>query len=151
MPTWKDQLGLMLHHHQKRTRQKRAGKEEVQHFLHEKVAPALQAVGEELSGHGRTAELDIEPDCVSITVYNEDEEEFYYAVKARTYRKATFAFPEMTFKDDSKDTYHRAEVYLREGSQDYGIMGFDREHVIANFMHEYDKQLRWQKPTKGRT
>ena len=89
------------------------------------------------------------PDQVSITVYDGDEEEFYYAVRARTFRNATFAFPEMTFKDDEKDAHHRAMVYTREGAQDYGIICYEKEQVIANFMHEYDRQLRWQKPTKS--
>lgn len=145
---WRDRLGRMLRHREEHTEQRRPGKEDVRRFLRETVTPALQSVAEELSRHGRSAEVEAGPDQAAITVYDGDEEEFYYAVKARTFRKATFAFPEMTFEDDEKDAYHRAMVYTREGSRDYGIMGYDREQVIANFMHEYDRQLRWQKPTR---
>jgi choline/glycine/proline betaine transport protein len=145
---WRDQLGRMLGHHREPTGSRRPGKEEVRRFLQETVAPALNSVAQELARHGRDAEVETGPDQVSITVYDGEEEEFYYAVKARTFRQATFAFPEMTFKDDDKDVHHRAMVYTQEGSQDYGIMGYEKEQVIANFMHEYDRQLRWQKPTK---
>lgn len=145
---WKDQLRRMLVHHREQTEPRRQDREDVRRFLQESVTPALRSVAEELPRRGREAELEIEPDQVSITIYHEDEEEFYYAIKARTFRKATFAFPEMTFKDDDRDVYHRAIVYTREGSREYGIMGYEEERVIANFMHEYDRRLRWQEPTR---
>lgn len=145
---WRDQLDRMLGHHREPAGARRPGREEVRNFLHEVVAPALNSVAQELARHGRDAEVEADPDRVSITVYDGDEEEFYYAVKARSFRQATFAFPEMTFKENDKDVHHRAMVSTREGSQNYGIMGYQKEQVIANFMHEYDRQLRWQKPTR---
>lgn len=146
---WRDQLHRMLGHHREPSRRTRPGKEDVRTFLRETVAPALTSVAEELARHGREAEVETGTDQVSVIVYDGDEEEFYYAVKVRTFRQATFAFPEMTFSDDDRDLHHRAMVYTRQGSQDYGIMGYEQEQVIANFMHEYDRQLRWQKPTRG--
>lgn len=129
---------------------RRASREDVRRFLDEVVAPALHSVARELSEHGRDAEVEVEDGQVSITVYDGDgEEEFYYAVRARAFRTPSFAFPEMTFQDEEKDLYHRAMVYTGEGSQRYGIMGYEAERVIANFMHEYDRQMRWQKPNQG--
>lgn len=145
---WRDRLGRMFQHQEERTQRRRPGKEEVRRFLREAVAPALSSVADELARHGRNAEMETEPDQVSLTVFDGDDEEFYYAVRVRSFRQATFAFPEMTFADDDRDVTHRAMVYTREGSQDYGIMGYETEQVIANFMHEYDRQLRWQKPSR---
>lgn len=145
---WRDQLGRMLGHHREPTASRRPSKEEVRRFLRETVEPALSSVAKELARHGREAEIETDLDQVSIVIYDGEEEEFYYAVRVRTFRQATFAFPEMTFKEDDRDVHHRAMVYTREGSQDYGIIGYGKEQVIANFMHEYDRQLRWQKPTK---
>lgn len=146
--SWRDRLERMLRK-QPSEGKKRPNKENVMQFLRDTVAPALESVAEELGRHGRDAEVTIGAETVSITVYEDDEEEFFYAVKARTFRKPMFAFPEMTFKQDDGDTDHRAIVYTQEGAREYGIMGYDKERVIANFMHEYDRQLRWQKPTKG--
>lgn len=148
---WRDRLGRMFQHQEERSRSTRPGKEDVRRFLREVVAPALSSVAEELARHGRDAEIETDPDQVSITVFDGDDEEFYYAVRVRTFRQATFAFPEMTFAEDDRDVHHRAMVYTREGSQDYGIMGYETEQVIANFMHEYDRQLRWQKPSRRRS
>lgn len=78
------------------------------------------------------------------------EEEFHYAVRLRTYERPTFAFREMTVREDGGDAVYRAEVYLGEGSQDYGIFGYDERAVIANFMLEYDMRLRWQRPAHRR-
>lgn len=147
---WRDRLDRMLTHHGERERRARPTRDEVHRFLSETVAPALESVADELARHAREAEVEVATDSVSITVFLDGEEEFFYSVRARTYQKPSFAFPEVTFKDDGRDSYTRAEVYTRAGSQDYGILGYERQQVIANFMHEYDKQLRWQKPTRPR-
>lgn len=145
---WRDQLRRVVGQHGEGGRPRNPKKEDVLRFLRETVAPALHSVADEMASHEREAEVEVEEDQVSITIFHQDEEEFYYAVKARTFRKPSFAFPEMTFKEDGKDLYHRAMVYTRAGSRDYGIMGHGPEQVIGNFMQEYDRQLRWQKPTK---
>jgi choline/glycine/proline betaine transport protein len=142
--SWKDQLKRILD----RERLRRADRDEIRRFLDETVAPALSRVADELARHGRRAELEKEPDRVAIRVFDDDEEEFYYAVRLRTFRKPTFAFPEMTFETDERDEYHRAMVYTHEGPQHYGVLGYDVEQIIANFTYEYDKQLRWQGPAK---
>lgn len=144
--SWKERLKQLIGQEHPR----RADREDVQRFLREVVAPALEQVADELTRHGRETDLRVDNDEVSLTVLDGDEEEFFYAVKARTFRKASFAFPEMTFKDDERDTYHRAMVYTHEGARSYGIMGYDTDRVIGSFMYEYDRQLRWQAPTRPR-
>ncbi|MGK7312797.1 MAG: hypothetical protein ACN0LA_11220 [Candidatus Longimicrobiales bacterium M2_2A_002] len=144
--SWKERLKQLVGQEHPR----RGDREEVQRFLREVVAPALEQVADELARHDREAALEVDDDEVSITVFDGDEEEFRYAVKARTFRKASFAFPELTFRDDDRDTYHRAMVYTHEGARNYGIMGYDADGVIDNFMYEYDRQLRWQAPTRPR-
>src|SRR6056297_2735022 len=131
---WRETLRRMLQA-QPSGRKDGPGKPEVAQFLRDTVVPALESVAEELSRHGREAEVETGPEQVSISVYEGDEEEFFYAVKARTFRKPTFAFPEMTFTEDDGDADHRAIVYTRQGSREYGIMGYDQGQVIANFMH----------------
>jgi choline/glycine/proline betaine transport protein len=142
--SWKDQLKRIL----SREPAPRADRAEVRRFLAETVAPALTRVAEELAHHGRTAEVEQEPDRVAIRVFDDGEEEFLYAVRLRTFRKPTFAFPEMTFETDERDEYHRAMVYTHEGPQNYGVLGYGPEQIIANFTYEYDKQLRWQGPAR---
>ncbi len=138
----------MLKHHHRPKRRKYYTEEDVRRFLHQTVLPALESIAEELTGHERSAEIEEEPDEVSITVYYEDEEEFYYAVKARTYHKVNYAFPKITLRDNNGDFYHRAVVYTSEGCQDYGILGYEGQQVISNFIYEYDRHLRWHQRKK---
>ena len=37
------------------------------------------------------------------------------------------------------DIYHRAEVHLSEGSQDYDIMGWTREQIAHDITEQYEK------------
>lgn len=142
--SWKEQLKRVV----KVKGPRRPAREEVLTFLAETVAPALASVAEELARHGRDTELEVEPDQASIRVFRDGKEEFFYAVKARRFRKTTFAFPEMSFEDEEEDLYWRPMVHTDEGPQHYGILDYSRDQVLANFMHEYDKQLRWQRPTR---
>lgn len=120
--------------------------EDVRAFLADIVAPALREVAQEMHNHDREGELEISQDKVALAVFDREKEEFYYAVRARAFRRTTFAFPEMTFKDEAQDRYYRAVVYTRRGALDYGLMGYDHASIIRDFMHEYDRTLRWQRP-----
>lgn len=37
--------------------------------------------------------------------------------------------------------FYRAEVHLREGGQDYDVMNWTREQVIADVLDQYEKHL----------
>ena len=37
--------------------------------------------------------------------------------------------------------YFRAEVYLKEGGQDYDIMGWSEDQVIADVIDQYEKHM----------
>ena len=42
---------------------------------------------------------------------------------------------------DDEHTYYRAEVHLREGGQDYDIMGWSKVAVINDVIDQYHKHL----------
>lgn len=39
--------------------------------------------------------------------------------------------------------YFRADVYLLEGGQDYDIMGWSKEDVIADILDQYETYLHY--------
>jgi choline/glycine/proline betaine transport protein len=47
--------------------------------------------------------------------------------------------------DEGNDArkYFRAEVHLREGGQDYDIMGWSREDVIGDILDQYQRHLHY--------
>ncbi|NLP32985.1 MAG: choline transporter, partial [Oligella ureolytica] len=42
-------------------------------------------------------------------------------------------------KRPDNEIYYRAEVYLIEGGQDYDIMGWTKEGVIADILDQYER------------
>ena len=53
-----------------------------------------------------------------------------------------FASPDIEVLDsDDEQTYYRAEVHLREGGQDYDIMGWSKLAVINDVIDQYHKHL----------
>ena len=44
---------------------------------------------------------------------------------------------------DPGERYHRAEVHLSEGGQDYDVMGWTRDQILADLVEQYEKHLRF--------
>ncbi len=147
---WRSTLEDVLHEHRKRARVAQRSRADVCDYLQNTVAPALTSVSEELQKHDRVVQAELEPDAVSLTVFHKGVEEFYYSVRARTYKRPAFAFPEWTPKASDDPAYHHAEVYLRSGSLRYDVMGYDRNQIIEHFMQEYSDRLRWWEPSQER-
>jgi choline/glycine/proline betaine transport protein len=42
-------------------------------------------------------------------------------------------------RDEEGRKYFRAEVHLREGGQDYDIMGWSRDAVIGDILDQYER------------
>ena len=118
----------------------------VERFLEATVMPAFESLKVELGSHGREARIERAPGLASLTVLDEQgREEFFYAVRAQTYRRMSFAFPELDLKDkDAQAGEVRAEVTLRSGPTAFDVTGYSQEQVIRHFLHEYRKWLGWR-------
>ena len=56
--------------------------------------------------------------------------------------------PNFALRDTGDDgneerKYFRAEVHLREGGQDYDVMGWVREAVIDDILDQYEKHMHY--------
>ncbi|MGH8073535.1 MAG: BCCT family transporter [Lysobacter sp.] len=132
---WKQRLGQML---QQPTRA------EVIEYLHETVEPALQQVATELRRRGLVAMVEQgDDDRIWVEVSHGSEIDFYYSVRPRPYDPPAFAINDT--RDDRTEAlkYCRAEVHLREGGQDYDIMGWREETVINDVLDHYGRHLRF--------
>jgi choline/glycine/proline betaine transport protein len=116
-------------------------REQVERFLETCVAPAFEEVAAEIRRRGWQAEIQANGREVAMTVFHGGEREFLYAVRARSYRAPTFAFPEFEKERGEQDRYWRAEVHLLEGSQHYDLMGYTKEQVIADVLSQYEKHM----------
>lgn len=117
---------------------------EVARFLDQQVKPALSEVAGELSKQGIEASVE-EGDGghVWLEVGHGDEIDFFYSVRPKTYEPPSFIMedPRRRPREDSRS--YRAEVYLREGGQDYDVMGWRREDLIYDVLDQYQRHRRF--------
>ncbi len=114
----------------------------VTRFIEEVVRPACQEVSEELRKQGYDVDvLKGHDGRCKLNVGHGSEVDFSYEVRPRS-----LLLPRFVGRDGSEDgadsrKYFRAEVYLREGGQDYDVMGWSREEVIGDLLDQYEKHL----------
>ncbi|MCB5363048.1 choline BCCT transporter BetT [Pusillimonas sp. CC-YST705] len=118
----------------------------VQRFIEEVVQPACQEVVEELAKQGVQAEFRSGKDgMVGFQVMHDKEVDFIYEVHPRAYLQPSFIGSPTNTAEDSEDNearkYFRAEVYLKEGGQNYDIMGWRRQDVINDILDQYERHL----------
>jgi len=130
--TWQRQLHTILHH---------PSRAEVLAFLAEVAAPALEAVTRELRSRGVEATLLREEERIRLVAMPGTREEFRYGIRARSYALPSFAYFERKAQADGRSRYYRAEVFLREGGQDYDVMGYGRDELIADVLAQYERHL----------
>lgn len=113
-------------------------------FIENAVVPAFRVIKKELENEGREVVIDA-PDelenkssiTVSITIYNNNEEEFFYSIRGRPYQKMSFAFP---YHIEEEPKHCKAEIVLRSGVlQSIDIENYSKEDIINNFLNEYSK------------
>lgn len=110
----------------------------VARFIQDTVTPACEAVAEELRKQSFEVEVDTgRPESVSLVIRHPGEPDFLYGVRPRAYVQPSFVVSED--EEDEARKYFRAEVYLREGGQDYDIMGWNRDGVIGDILDQYER------------
>ncbi|MFT5012033.1 MAG: choline/glycine/proline betaine transport protein [Patiriisocius sp.] len=116
----------------------------VEDFQNGVVLPALKSFAEELKQQGLTAEVSTieENGEARLEVKHGDEDNFIYCIVTREHE-----LPDEALGGDDSDlvsgshTYYRAEVHLREGGQDYDVMGWTKDHLIEDVLNQYERHL----------
>ncbi|MYZ42081.1 BCCT family transporter [Schauerella aestuarii] len=108
-------------------------------FIADTVRPAFNDVAEAWRKEGYTVTVsEPEEEAAEIVVSHNDLLDFTYAVHAEEHtRPSLSARDHAKLDDDAK--YFRAEVHLREGGQDYDIMGWTRDDVIGDILDQYER------------
>jgi choline/glycine/proline betaine transport protein len=133
--SWQDRLGNLLQYPTVR------GVEDFQNVV---VLPALKSFAEELKQQGLSADVStVDSNGVArLEVKHGDEVDFIYSVIS-----GEIVLPNEALLGDGSDvsneaqTYYRAEVHLREGGQDYDVMGWTRDQLIEDVLGQYERHL----------
>ncbi len=131
--SWKHRLKALIH---------QPGRAEVDRFLRETVLPALHEVSEEFARQNLTTRVENGTDNrMWIEVLHGDEADFYYSVHPRAYEPPAFVLDDTRADRLEQLKYFRAEVHLKEGGQDYDIMGLSRDEIIHDVIDQYERHL----------
>jgi len=119
------------------------GRARVEAFLRDVATPALNAVADELRGHGLEVEVKEADDRATLIVGHAEETDFLYGVRIRGYARPSITMRQLEHskRHADSDQYFRADVFLSEGGQDYDLMGFTREQVISDVLDQYEKHM----------
>ncbi len=116
---------------------------QVKRFVSEVVQPAMTLVEAELAKQNTTSSIDdTQDDRIRFEVDLGEDLNFVYEVRLRAYIQPAFALAGL--KDEERDEehkYYRGEVHLKEGGQDYDVMGWTQEQVIHDILDQYEKHL----------
>ncbi|HVL35015.1 MAG TPA: choline BCCT transporter BetT [Burkholderiales bacterium] len=130
---WKVRLRSLVH---------QPSRAEVDRFIAEVARPALEEVAAELHKQKLDARVaGDEKERVWLEVRHGEEIDFLYSVQPRPYEPPSFVLRDTRRRRQEALKYFRAEVHLREGGQDYDIMGWAKNDVINDVLDQYERHM----------
>lgn len=116
----------------------------VDRFLNDVVKPAMQDVAQQFEASGMSTKVSTEDDRCYLDVDHGAEIDFVYGVRARRFTAPSFHLGSLgSAKSKSGDDreHYRAEVFLREGGQQYNVVGYSKDQLIGDILDQYEKHL----------
>ncbi len=116
----------------------------VKRFMDDVIHPAMVLVEDELTKQGTRSSIDLSgEDRIRLEVDLGEELNFIYEVRLRGYNSPAFALAGLDTNEQQTEQhkYYRAEIYLKEGGQNYDVMGWNQEQLINDILDQYEKHL----------
>ncbi len=111
-------------------------------FLNETIEPALKKLTQAFVEEGLDATFTRKGETVRLKVSFPDVADFIYDVRLKGYGHTEYEIEDENEDEGDQNTeYVRAEVFLREGGQDYDVMGWSAEQIIHDALDQYEKHL----------
>ncbi len=127
--SWQQRLGLIMHY--PHTQQ------EVEQFIQQDVHHAFLQVQKEFQR--RQLEVTIRPveQGLQLRVDHHNEINFIYQVVSRETQPPSF----MADAREQDQPFYQAEVFLREGGQNYDVMDWTLEDLLQDIIDQYERHL----------
>ena len=101
------------------------------------VLVAFQELAEAMEEQGlHTEVLENDINDIKIIVKKEGTENFTYGVRLRE-----FTIPD--YVNEDYQNYFRAEVFLHQGGQQYDVMSYSKEQLIADVLNQYQRHMQF--------
>lgn len=126
--SWQQRLGLIMHYPHTQS--------EVEEFIGQQVQHAFSAVQKEFQR--RQLDVTIQPieHGLQLRVDHHNEINFIYQVVARETQPPSF----MADRHEEQQFY-QAEVFLREGGQNYDVMDWTLDDLLQDIIDQYERHL----------
>ncbi|MCC8365611.1 choline BCCT transporter BetT [Xenorhabdus sp. PB61.4] len=116
---------------------------QVKRFMSEVIQQSMSMVAGELEKQNKAVLINDEAeDRIHLEVDFGENISFVYEVRLRGYIQPAFALAGLEDEERIEEQkYYRAEVYLKEGGQDYDLMGWTQEQIIHDILDQYEKHI----------
>ncbi|RKG38862.1 BCCT family transporter [Acinetobacter rongchengensis] len=128
--SWQQRLGLIMHYPHSLV--------EVQHYIQHDVIQAFESVRFEFKRRNLNVLINPVEDGVQLSVDHHDEFNFIYKVIARKTVAPSFMINE---QHQVSDDFYQAEVFLKEGGQNYDVMEWTQEDLLQDIIDQYERHL----------
>lgn len=136
--SWRDRLSRILNF---------PSRPQVLRFMNSTLLPAMKEVQQELEKQGVQTHVSQDDDnhCLTLEVLHGDEVDFIYQVHLVSALMPVFALGQASNldPDDEHERYWRAEVFLREGSQEYDLVGYSKDQIIGDILNQYERHMQF--------
>lgn len=129
--SWQQRLGLIMHYPH--------SKVEVDAYIKKHVQRAFESLEREFKRRHLTVAISETDDGLQLKVDHHDEINFIYHVVSRETMPPSFMLEQEHNADVEK--YFQAEVFLREGGQNYDVMDWTEEDLIQDIIDQYERHL----------
>ncbi|WP_336956152.1 choline BCCT transporter BetT [Acinetobacter johnsonii] len=126
--SWQQRLGLIMHYPHTQF--------EVEEFIRQQVQHAFSAVQKEFQR--RQLDVTIQPieHGLQLRVDHHNEINFIYQVVARETQPPSFMADRL-----EEQQFYQAEVFLREGGQNYDVMDWTLDDLLQDIIDQYERHL----------
>jgi len=126
------------------------GPDRAREFLDEVALPAVEEVASDLRERGVEARARQERDeegttLVALEAGTGEEHPFAYEIRPREVPRPVYG----PVVPEGSDTYCRLEVHLRDGGQDYDVMGYTHGQLIDDVLDQYERHLEYVRLEQG--
>lgn len=138
--SWQQRLGLIMHYPHTET--------EVQHYIDTQVRKAFESIQREFKRRHLEVEIREIENGLQLHVDHHHEINFTYKVVSHVTVPPSFMLGRA---DEDEANYFQAEVFLREGGQNYDVMDWTQEDLIQDIIDQYERHLYFLNIVRGTT
>ncbi|WP_038345128.1 BCCT family transporter [Acinetobacter sp. A47] len=138
--SWQQRLGLIMHYPHTEA--------EVRHYIDTQVRKAFESIQKEFKRRHLEVDIQNTEQGLQLRVDHHHEINFIYTVYAHETVPPSFMLGQ---GDADEAQYFQAEVFLREGGQNYDVMDWTQEDLIQDIIDQYERHLYFLNVVRGTT